>query len=297
MTDKSNTQAAKWALIKREVFDAIRGAYDLGYNDARNARTAPGDGAPGYKGRDVEADHGGALLHRLDHLLAAQPTPELSFAGIAARKLDDLKAQGYMVDGYSIQHTETKQRGFITSGGFVGWWVNKDHVQPGTEPVAPQGRDELDKLTLTITFDDDVDCGIEVFGTTKHLTRLKTWLERCDLANEAIAARASLPAPQAEAPQAEAPVKVTPYNPTEAMRWAMKGIDPALSHDQCRALWSAAWAAAPASPPAGGVVEHEDEMFELWWADHMPKATRDQAWAEWRALRNGIPASPQDGGA
>lgn len=60
-------------------------------------------------------------------------------------------------------------------------------------PVALQGRDELDKLTLTITFDDDVDCGIEVFGTTKNLTRLKTWLERCDLANEAIAARASLP--------------------------------------------------------------------------------------------------------
>lgn len=75
--------------------------------------------------------------------LAAQPTPEPSFAGIAARKLDDLKAQGYMVDGYSIQHAETKQRGFITSGGFVGWWVNKDHVQPTPEPVALQGRDEF----------------------------------------------------------------------------------------------------------------------------------------------------------
>lgn len=74
----------------------------------------------------------------------AQPTPELSFAGIAARKLDDLKAQGYMVDGYSIQHTETKQRGFITSGGFVGWWVNKDHVQPTPEPVAHRCRDLSD---------------------------------------------------------------------------------------------------------------------------------------------------------
>lgn len=43
------------------------------------------------------------------------------------------------------------------------------------------------------------------------------------------------------------PVKVAPYNPTEEMRWAMKRIDPALSSEQCRALWSAAWSAAPFS--------------------------------------------------
>lgn len=54
------------ALAKRRIFDYIRGAYDLGYNDARNARAIPGDGAPGYKGRDVEADHGSALLHALE---------------------------------------------------------------------------------------------------------------------------------------------------------------------------------------------------------------------------------------
>lgn len=58
------------ALAKRRIFDAIRGAYDLGYNDARNARTTPGDSAPGYKGRDVEADHGGALLSALNQQLA-----------------------------------------------------------------------------------------------------------------------------------------------------------------------------------------------------------------------------------
>ncbi len=54
------------ALAKRRIFDYIRGAHDLGYNDARNARAIPGDGAPGYKGRDVEADHGSALLHALE---------------------------------------------------------------------------------------------------------------------------------------------------------------------------------------------------------------------------------------
>lgn len=59
------------ALAKRRIFDAIRGAYDLGYNDARNARTTPGDSAPGYKGRDVEADHGGALLSALNQQLAS----------------------------------------------------------------------------------------------------------------------------------------------------------------------------------------------------------------------------------
>ena len=49
------------------------------------------------------------------------------------------------------------------------------------------------------------------------------------------------------------PVKVAPYNPTEEMRWAMKRIDPALSSDQCRALWSAAWSASPSTHPAPSV--------------------------------------------
>ncbi len=84
----------------------------------------------------------------LDALIAAQPTPEPSFAGIAARKLADLQSQGYEVNGYSIQHAETKQRGFITTGGFVGWWVNKDHLQPAPELVA-EGRFLLCKSCVT----------------------------------------------------------------------------------------------------------------------------------------------------
>jgi hypothetical protein len=54
------------AMAKRRIFDAIRGAYDLGYNDARGARAVHGDSLPGYKGRDVEADHGGALFSALE---------------------------------------------------------------------------------------------------------------------------------------------------------------------------------------------------------------------------------------
>ena len=53
------------ALAKRNILDAIREAYDLGYNDARNAKAVPGDSAPGYHGRDVETDHGGALFNTL----------------------------------------------------------------------------------------------------------------------------------------------------------------------------------------------------------------------------------------
>lgn len=58
---------------KRVILDAIRSAYDIGYNDARNARTVPGDLAPGYTGRQVEADHGGALIAALDRIAARPP--------------------------------------------------------------------------------------------------------------------------------------------------------------------------------------------------------------------------------
>lgn len=68
-------------LAKRAIGDAIRGAYDLGYSDARNARAVPGDAGPAYVGRDVEADHGSALAHRLSQLAtiaARAPNPERS---------------------------------------------------------------------------------------------------------------------------------------------------------------------------------------------------------------------------
>ena len=62
-------------LAKRRVLDYIRGAYDLGYNDARNAKAIRGDSATGYKGREVEADHGVALLHSLQSLYTTPPAP------------------------------------------------------------------------------------------------------------------------------------------------------------------------------------------------------------------------------
>ena len=63
------------ALAKRRIFDAIRSAYDIGYNDARYAQAVSGDSAPGYKGREIESDHGAALLRSLNTTLAQPVQP------------------------------------------------------------------------------------------------------------------------------------------------------------------------------------------------------------------------------
>ena len=57
---------------RRRILDAIRFVYDLGYNDARNARAVPGDSAPGYAGQQVEAARGAVLIADLERR-AAQP--------------------------------------------------------------------------------------------------------------------------------------------------------------------------------------------------------------------------------
>ncbi len=85
MTDTNTASAAAdLSLQKRVIFDAIRGAYDLGYRDARNARSTPGDYAPGYKGRQVEADHGGALSARIAALASAPAQPVAEPAEVSA---------------------------------------------------------------------------------------------------------------------------------------------------------------------------------------------------------------------
>ena len=72
----------------------------------------------------AETDDGAIALYE-------QPASQftVAFSGIAARKLADLVDRGYRVNGYSLMHAETRARGFIDSGGFVGWWSNRDHEQ------------------------------------------------------------------------------------------------------------------------------------------------------------------------
>lgn len=53
--------------------------------------------------------------------LYTHPAPSVpEFSRIAKRKLDELQKQGFGITGYTIQRGT--QRGFITDGGFVGWW-------------------------------------------------------------------------------------------------------------------------------------------------------------------------------
>jgi hypothetical protein len=84
------------AMAKRRVFDAIRGAYDLGYNDARSARAVHGDSAPGYKGRDVEEDHGGALISALERYTNS-PAAQRQWVGLTDEEFDDLRDNNFGV--------------------------------------------------------------------------------------------------------------------------------------------------------------------------------------------------------
>ena len=117
MTENTITAAPAASLgplNDRAIMDAIRGAYDLGYADARNARTVPGDSAPGYKCRDVERDHGGALIHALSRALAAPAAQEAEPAvpGIQAvrealvRATDALKDQDCVAASLALTDVE-----------------------------------------------------------------------------------------------------------------------------------------------------------------------------------------------
>ena len=77
----------------------------------------------------------------------------------------------------------------------------------------------------------------------------------------------------AQQPTTGEPVKATPYNPTEEMRWAMKRIDPALSSEQCRALWSAAWSAAPSTHPAPSAAVTPEPVLDATLTKHLQAST------------------------
>ena len=138
------------ALAKRRVFDYIRGAYDLGYNDARNAKAIPGDNAPGYKGRDVETDHGSALLHALEGVTSppAQRKPLTDeWVPVTEKLLNEQHPWLYqpmwivmkgavVVQGYYEWRQGRNPDRFITDLGDE-WAFNADFVMPITKPTPP----------------------------------------------------------------------------------------------------------------------------------------------------------------
>ncbi|MCH8180200.1 MAG: hypothetical protein IIA02_10520 [Proteobacteria bacterium] len=125
-------------LAKRNIYDAIRGAYDLGYNDARNARTVPGDFAPGYDGRSVEEDHGGALFNILSkRLTPATPEPITGCIACAMRDAAIRQMPSQDVPQAYLDWLATKSRSAGVSGN-EAWnagveWQKQQAATP--EPV------------------------------------------------------------------------------------------------------------------------------------------------------------------
>ena len=63
------------------------------------------------------------IRSNIEFLLGQPQSPEFDFA--AKLKLEDLLARGYTVSGLALEKPAAdgrSERGFITAGGFVGWW-------------------------------------------------------------------------------------------------------------------------------------------------------------------------------
>lgn len=100
---------------------------------------AGASGAP-----DLERDIASAITE----LLSLRAT-SLVFDGLPKRKLDDLIARGWNVAGYAIQNGEMRY-GFITTGGFVGWW------QPDSSPSVCEGEVTDEASMDTAPLDRDI---------------------------------------------------------------------------------------------------------------------------------------------
>lgn len=62
------------------------------------------------------------------------PAPGVpEFSRIAKRKLTELQEQGFAITGYAIQRGT--ERGFITDGGFVGWWRSNEALGVPDETI------------------------------------------------------------------------------------------------------------------------------------------------------------------
>ncbi|MEG0922006.1 MAG: hypothetical protein RSD57_12380 [Comamonas sp.] len=119
-------------LAQRIILDAIRSAYDTGYNDSRLAKSVPGDSAPGYEGRNIEADHGGALIARLNQLIAA-PQPQVEPAG--DRETFEKWASGV---GFDTEHFTQSPIAYsdATTEDAWGVWQASRPALANTQPAA-----------------------------------------------------------------------------------------------------------------------------------------------------------------
>ena len=71
--------------------------------------------------------------------------PKVNMCRVAQFKLDALQVEGFVVNGYAIERRNDSvvKRGFITDGGMVCWWFDRDH-----EPISPPKRQPLKQATI-----------------------------------------------------------------------------------------------------------------------------------------------------
>ena len=138
------------SLAERRIFDAIRSAYDMGYADARNIRTVPGDSAPGYKGREIEADHGGALLRSLNTTIA-QPAQPAALRGTDAqilieREITANAIQGAMAYGYQNGEYPPDDAEWLRPFWEIGRRDAERKELISAQPVQPPSWDEAQRV-------------------------------------------------------------------------------------------------------------------------------------------------------
>ena len=105
----------------------------------------------------------GDWLDRVEVELSAAP----EFTHVATRKLQELQERGYVVTGYAIEKAVEggqPERGFITAGGFVGWW---------------RGNDEWNATVAR-----EVETMVAMNGSTWR-NQVACWCETCDKATNA----------------------------------------------------------------------------------------------------------------
>lgn len=84
--------------------------------------------------------------------LSPSPSPTgvsqaVHFEGIAKRKLEDLQTRGWHICGHALTRSEDgNQYGFITNGGFVGWWLPEDYPLHTTTEPSPAGVGVTDEM-------------------------------------------------------------------------------------------------------------------------------------------------------
>lgn len=132
VSDAGNMVPTGWKLVPVEPTDDMEAAAETDYEqfnggyfpDWLSAYRAMLAAAP----KPPTTEDSSVVQHQ-----ANQP----AMTPIAQRKLEDLMASGYTINGYSVYREQKHQHGFVTGAGLVGWWKPE-----GVEYPQPRGERE-----------------------------------------------------------------------------------------------------------------------------------------------------------